>query len=64
VRGILRLVRDVLRISGFAVRDGAGRLTHVILNDVAPLARGLAAALSTLLAPLHVAVVWARFEII
>jgi hypothetical protein len=54
--GILRLVRDVLRISGFAVRDATGRLTQVVLNEAAPLAHGLAAALCQLLAPLHVAV--------
>ncbi len=54
--GILRLVRDVLRISGFAVRDASGRLTAVVLNQAAPLAHGLAAALCQLLAPLHVAV--------
>jgi hypothetical protein len=54
--GILRLVRDVLRISGFTVRDTTGRLTAVVLNEAAPLAHGLAAALCQLLAPLHVAV--------
>jgi len=55
--GILRLVRDIFHVSGFVVRDGAGRLTQVVLNDAAPLARGLAAALCQLLAPLHVAVI-------
>jgi hypothetical protein len=54
--GILRMVRDVFRVSGFVVRDAGGRLRQVVLNEAAPLARGLAAALSTLLAPLHVAV--------
>jgi hypothetical protein len=54
--GILRMVRDVFRISGFVVRDAGGRLLQVVLNEAAPLARGLAAALCTLLAPLHVAV--------
>jgi hypothetical protein len=55
--GILRLVRDLLHVSGFVVRDGAGRLTQVVLNEAAPLARGLAAALCQLLAPLHVVVI-------
>lgn len=55
--GILRLVRDLSHVSGFVVRAGAGRLTQVVLNDAAPLARGLAAALCHLLAPLHVAVI-------
>jgi hypothetical protein len=54
--GILRLVRDVFRISGFVVRDAGGRLIAVVLNEAAPLAHGLAAALCQLLAPLHVAV--------
>lgn len=54
--GILRLVRDILHVSGFVVRDARGRLTQVVLNEAAPLARGLAAALCQLLAPLHVAV--------
>jgi hypothetical protein len=55
--GILRLVRDILHVSGFVVRDARGRLTQVVLNEAAPLARGLAAALCQLLAPLHVAVI-------
>lgn len=54
--GILRMVRDVFRVSGFVVRDAGGRLLQVVLNEAAPLARGLAAALCALLAPLHVAV--------
>jgi hypothetical protein len=54
--GILRMVRDIFRVSGFVVRDAGGRLVQVVLNEAAPLARGLAAALCTLLAPLHVAV--------
>jgi hypothetical protein len=54
--GILRLVRDIFRISGFVVRDAGGRVVQVVLNEAAPLARSLATALCTLLAPLHVAV--------
>jgi hypothetical protein len=54
--GMLRLVRDIFHVSGFVVRDATGRLTQLVLNEAAPLARGLAAALCQLLAPLHVAV--------
>jgi hypothetical protein len=54
--GILRLVRDIFRVSGFVVRDATGRLLQVVLNEAAPLAHGLAAALCQLLAPLHVGV--------
>jgi len=54
--GILRLGRDIFHGSGFVVRDAAGRLIELVLNQAAPLARGLADALGTLLAPLHVAV--------
>ncbi len=54
--GILRMVRDIFHVSGFVVRDAAGHLIELVLNQAAPLARGLADALGTLLAPLHVAV--------
>jgi hypothetical protein len=54
--GILRMVRDVFRVSGCVVRDAGGRMIELVLNEAAPLARGLVAALSRLLAPLHVAV--------
>lgn len=54
--GLLRLVRDVWHISGFVERDGQGRLTRIVLNQLAPLAQGLGAALHRLLAPTHVVV--------
>jgi hypothetical protein len=54
--GILRMVRDVLQISGRLVVDEMGHLVAIILNQAAPLACGLVAALARLLAPAHIAV--------
>jgi len=54
--GIVRMVRDVFHVSGFVVRDAHGQMVQLVLNQAAPLARGLADALGTLLAPLHGAV--------
>jgi len=54
--GLMRLVRDVWHISGFVERDGHGRLTRIVLNQLAPLARGLDLALRQLLAPTQVVV--------
>jgi hypothetical protein len=54
--GIVRMVRDVLQISGQLVVDGVGHLVRIILNQAAPLAPGLVAALARLLAPAHIAV--------
>jgi hypothetical protein len=54
--GLLRLVRDVWHISGFVEQDRHGKLTRIVLNQLAPLAQGLAAALQHLLAPAHVIV--------
>jgi hypothetical protein len=49
--GLLRLVRDVWHISGFVERNEHGHLTRIVLNQLAPLARGLGIALHQLLAP-------------
>lgn len=54
--GLLRLVRDVWHISGFVEQDRQGRITRIVLNQLAPLAQGLAAALQHLLVPAHVVV--------
>jgi len=54
--GVLRLVRDIWHISGFVERDEQGHLSRIVLNQLAPLAQGLAAALRRLLAPTHVVV--------
>jgi hypothetical protein len=54
--GLLRLVRDVWHISGFVEQDRHGQLIRIVLNQLAPLAQGLGAALQHLLAPTHVVV--------
>ena len=54
--GLVRLVRDVWHISGFVERDGQGHLTRIVLNQLAPLARGLGMALRRLLAPTQVVI--------
>jgi hypothetical protein len=54
--GIMRMVRDVLQISGRLVVDGVGHLITIVLNQAMPLAPGLVAALAPLLAPAHIAV--------
>lgn len=48
--GLLRLVRDVLSVSGRLEFDEAGRLLGVRLNAAAPSAKRLAAAFATVLA--------------
>jgi hypothetical protein len=58
--GLLRLVRDVWHISGFVERDRHGHLSRIVLNQMAPLAQGLGAALQRLLAPTHVVVNWGQ----
>jgi hypothetical protein len=55
--GLVRLVRDILGISGFVVWDPCtGDLRRIVLNRAAPLAQGLAAAFQRLLAPEHLSV--------
>lgn len=55
--GLLRLIRDVLHVSGLVVFDPAtGRVCRLVLNAAAPSAGGLVAALRVLLAPAQVAV--------
>jgi len=58
--GLLRLVRDVWHISGFVEYDGHGHLNRIVLNQLAPLAQGLGAALHRLLAPTQVVVNWGQ----
>jgi hypothetical protein len=58
--GLVRLVRDVWHISGFVERDRHGQLTRIVLNQLAPLGRGLGKALQRLLAPTHVVVNWGQ----
>lgn len=54
--GPLRLVRDVLHISGALYFDPTGQVHRLVLNAAAPLAAGLVTAWRVLLAPAHVAV--------
>ena len=54
--GFLRLVRDVLHVSGFLVFDAMGQLLQIVLNRAAPLASQLVVPLRELLTPLHIAV--------
>jgi hypothetical protein len=56
--GIKRMVRDVLQVCGRVVVDDLGHLVAIILNQAAPLVRGLVAALARLLAPAHIVVSW------
>jgi hypothetical protein len=55
--GLLRLVRDVLHVSGTVDLDPAtGRLRRLVLHAAAPLAARLVAALRVLLAPAQVVI--------
>ncbi len=54
--GVLRLVRDIWHISGFVELDRHGHLSRIVLNQMAPLAQGLSAALQRLLTPTQVVV--------
>jgi len=58
--GLKRMVRDVFHVSGFLVHSARGRLVSVVLNQQAPLVRGLARSLDVLLRPSHVAVNWGQ----
>jgi hypothetical protein len=49
--GLLRWVRDVLKVSGFLVHDATGRILRIVLNAASPLARSLRPALAALLLP-------------
>jgi hypothetical protein len=56
--GMRRMVRDVFHLSGFLVHNARGRLVAVVLNQRAPLVRGLARSLDVLLRPSHIAINW------
>lgn len=58
--GLKRMVRDVLHISGFLVRNLHGQIVAIVLNERAPLVRGLVRSLAALLQPAHVAVNWGQ----
>lgn len=54
--GMVRLVRDVFHISGQIGLDARGHVVEIVLNQAAPLVRGIVTALQALLAPAHIAV--------
>src|SRR5229473_202914 len=54
--GILRMVRDVLHISGFLLLDTCGQVVQIVLNQAAPLASALVDPLRKLLLCAQVAV--------
>jgi hypothetical protein len=58
--GLKRMVRDIFHISGFLVRNARGRLIAIVLNQRAPLVRGLARSLDVLLRPARMAVNWGQ----
>ena len=58
--GRKRLVRDVFHSSGFLAYDARGRVTPIVFNRHAPLARGLARSFDVLLRPAHLAVNWGQ----
>ena len=55
--GILRLVRDLLSVSGKVELDKKNRVKRIVLNRAAPLASGFFNALRGLLLPQHVKVI-------
>lgn len=58
--GPKRLVRDIFHISGFLVCDAHGGVARIVLNQRAPLVRGLARSLDVLLRPARIAVNWGQ----
>ena len=54
--GTVRMVRDVLHISGFLLIDACGQVTQIVLNQATPLAPALVHPLRKLLLCAHVAV--------
>jgi hypothetical protein len=58
--GLKRLVRDVFHLSGLLTRDAQGQVVAIVLNQHAPLARGLARSLDVLLRPACIPVNWGQ----
>ena len=54
--GMLRMVRDVFHIQGRIEFDTHGHVIQIVLNQAAPLVRGIGTALQMLLAPAHTAI--------
>lgn len=58
--GMKRMVRDIFHLSGFLVHNARGKLIGLMLNERAPLVRGLARSLDVLLRPSHIVVNWGQ----
>jgi hypothetical protein len=58
--GMKRMVRDIFHLSGFLVHNARGRLIEMVLNQHAPLVRGIARSLEALLRPSRIAVNWGQ----
>jgi len=54
--GMLRMVRDVLHVSGLVLFDQAGHVQQIILNQYAPFARFLVHSFRDMLSPLQISV--------
>ncbi len=54
--GMVRMVRDVFHITGQIGLDAHGHVVWIVLNQAAPLVRGIVTALQAVLAPAHIAV--------
>ena len=54
--GMLRMVRDVFHITGQIGLDAQGHVVWIVLNQAAPLVRGVVTALQAVLAPAQIAV--------
>lgn len=55
--GLLRIIRDVLRINSFVYFDMKRGITQIVLNQLDPYAQSLGLALQTLLASTHIVVI-------
>ena len=55
--GVLRMVRDVMAVSGFLELDRSGAIKRVVMNKAAPLARQCVKCLGVLLKREHVSVI-------
>ena len=58
--GMKRMVRDIFHISGFVVRNAYGRIVQIVLNEQAPLVRGLSRSLDVLLRRQLIDVNWGQ----
>lgn len=58
--GMKRMVRDVFHISGCVVRNAYGRIVAIVLNERAPLVRGLSRSVDVLLRRQHIDVNWGQ----